>query len=81
MTNSEVQRSPTETLAYSLVGDRLHLVEREIERACNSEIGLVRRHSEYVLRAGGKRLRPAMVLLCTNICGYTGDDDVELGAV
>ena len=81
MVDPEVQGSPTETLAYSLVGDRLHLVEREIERACNSEIALVRRHSEYVLRSGGKRLRPAMVLLCTNICGYKGDDDVELGAV
>ena len=76
MVDPEVQGSPTETLAYSLVGDRLHLVEREIERACNSEIALVRRHSEYVLRSGGKRLRPAMVLLCTNICGYKGDDDV-----
>ena len=59
MTDQEVQRTPTATLAYSLVGDRLHLVEREIERACNSEIALVRRHSEYVVQAGGKRLRPA----------------------
>lgn len=76
-----VQQSPTATLAYALVADRLQLVEREIERACHSEIALVRRHAEYLHRSGGKRVRPAMVLLCSQVCGYEGDGDVQLGAV
>lgn len=81
MTGKGVQQSPTATLAYTLVGERLQLVEREIERACDSEIPLVRGNTEYLLRSGGKRLRPAMVLLCAQMCGYEGDDDVQLGAV
>jgi octaprenyl-diphosphate synthase len=76
-----VQGSPTATLAYLLVEERLRLVEREIERACHSEIALVRRYAEYVHRSGGKRLRPAMVLLCAQACGYEGDQDIQLGAV
>ncbi len=67
--------------AYLLVQERLGLVEREIERACHSEIALVRRNAEYLHRSGGKRLRPAMVLLSAQACGYEGDSDVQLGAV
>ena len=77
----KVQQSSAATLAYALVAERLQLVEREIERACHSEIALVRRHAEYLHRSGGKRLRPAMVLLCAEACGYEGDHDIELGAV
>ena len=78
--NEEVKGSPV-LAAYMLVADRLQLVEREIERACHSEIALVRRNAEYLHRSGGKRLRPAMVLLCAQACGYEGDHDVPLGAV
>ena len=73
--------SAASTLAYLMVEERLKLVEREIERACHSEIALVRRNAEYLHRAGGKRLRPAMVLLCAQACGYEGDDDIRLGAI
>jgi len=78
--NEGVKGSP-ELAAYNLVAERLQLVEREIERACHSEIALVRRNAEYLQRSGGKRLRPAMVLLCAQACGYEGEHDVQLGAV
>ena len=81
MAAREVQSSASTTLAYLLVKDRLELVEKEIERACHSEVALVRRVAEYLHRSGGKRLRPAMVLLCAQACGYEGERDVELGAV
>ena len=68
------------TFAYLLVEERLRLVEREIERACHSEVALVRRNAEYLHRSGGKRLRPAMVLLCAQACGYEGEADIQLGA-
>jgi octaprenyl-diphosphate synthase len=61
--------------------ERLKLVEEEIVRASHSEVALVRRLAEYLHHAGGKRLRPAMVLLCAQACGYEGDDDIELGAI
>lgn len=73
--------TPAALAAYTLVAERLELVEREIERACHSEIALVRRNAEYLHRSGGKRLRPAMVLLSAQACGYEGEDDIPLGAV
>jgi len=76
-----VKKSASSTLAYQLVMDRLKLVEEEIVRASHSEVALVRRLAEYLHHAGGKRLRPAMVLLCAQACGYKGDDDIELGAI
>jgi len=82
VTDNGIKGSSTASLAaYLLVQERLQLVEREIERACHSEIALVRRNAEYLHRSGGKRLRPAMVLLCAQACGYEGKDDVQLGAV
>ncbi len=82
MSEKGIQGSSTASLAaYLLVQERLELVEREIERACHSEIALVRRNAEYLQRSGGKRLRPAMVLLCAQACGYEGDGDIQLGAV
>lgn len=82
MSDKGVKGSSTASLAaYLLVQERLELVEREIERACHSEIALVRRNAEYLHRSGGKRLRPAMVLLCAQACGYEGGSDIQLGAV
>ena len=82
MGNKGIKGSPTAALAaYMLVEERLQLVEREIERACHSEIALVRRNAQYLHRSGGKRLRPAIVLLCAPACGYEGERDVQLGAV
>lgn len=80
MAEKGVQSASGATLAYLLVEERLRLVEREIERACHSEVALVRRNAEYLHRSGGKRLRPAMVLLCAQACGYEGDADIQLGA-
>lgn len=82
MVAAKARRSSSSTLAYGLIKRRLGLVEKEIERACqHSEIALIRQISRYLHRSGGKRLRPAMVLLCARACGYEGNDDVELGAI
>ncbi|MFQ5744214.1 MAG: polyprenyl synthetase family protein [Acidobacteriota bacterium] len=76
-----IAKSASSTLAYRLVKERLLLVEQEIERACHSEIALASKIAEYLHRSGGKRLRPAIVLLSASSCGYQGDDDIELGAI
>ncbi len=42
---------------------------------------MVRDVATYVLGNGGKRLRPAFVLLVSRMLGYTGERDVRYGAV
>jgi octaprenyl-diphosphate synthase len=64
-----------------LVGDKLARVEAEILRNLRSELGPIEGAGRYVGQAGGKRIRPALVLLTAELLGYRGEDDVLLGAV
>jgi len=71
----------TQTAAYHLVKERLGLVEQAIASLRHSEIALVREIADYVHGNGGKRLRPALVLLCSRACGYEGRADIDLGVI
>ena len=42
---------------------------------------LIRQISEYIINGGGKRLRPALVLLAAGACGYSGSAHYQLAAV
>jgi octaprenyl-diphosphate synthase len=66
---------------FGPVLDRLEEVDdfflREFERAQP----MVRDVATYVLGSGGKRLRPALVLLVSKMLGYQGERDVRYAAV
>jgi octaprenyl-diphosphate synthase len=42
---------------------------------------LIRKVGEYVLASGGKRVRPMMLLLSAQLCGYQGDSHIGLASV
>jgi octaprenyl-diphosphate synthase len=46
-----------------------------------SDVPLVEEIATYLIDAGGKRLRPLLVLLCANACGYNGREHIKLAAV
>lgn len=52
-----------------------------IERRLKSEVPLVSQVSGYIVAAGGKRLRPALLLLMCGALGYRGDQRYNLAAV
>jgi len=56
-------------------------VDVTIRRRLDSDVALVRQVAEYIIAAGGKRLRPALVLLAAGATGYRGGHHVELAAV
>ncbi|MBZ5588176.1 MAG: polyprenyl synthetase family protein [Acidobacteriia bacterium] len=61
---------------------RLDLVERFITLQLNSGPEPVPEAGAYVLEAGGKRLRPAILLATSRLLGYQGGDlDVRYGAI
>ena len=64
-----------------LVGAELAAVEGEIARQLNSPIGLIQEMGAYISGAGGKRLRPILLLLAARMSGYRGGRSVRLGAV
>jgi hypothetical protein len=55
-------------------------VDRVIRERLYSEVVLVRQVAEYIISGGGKRLRPALVVLCAKALGYHGTYHHELAA-
>ncbi len=76
-------RPPPALLAavWPLVRGKLREVEEEIRANLRSPWGPIDRAGAYLAEAGGKRIRPILVLLAAGLLGYRGRDDVLLGAV
>lgn len=67
--------------ALALIGEDLKNVEQQFKKDLQSDVPLIRKVGEYVLSSGGKRIRPALLLLAANLCGYRGDRHVPLASV
>ncbi|KRT68430.1 MAG: trans-hexaprenyltranstransferase, octaprenyl-diphosphate synthase, partial [Candidatus Rokubacteria bacterium CSP1-6] len=55
-----------------LVGSELRAIEDEISGALDSPVPLIREMGGYIAGAGGKRLRPILLLLSARMAGYRG---------
>lgn len=63
------------------VAEDLRSVDRTIRGRLSSDVALIGTVADYIIAAGGKRLRPAMLLLVARALGYRGDAHVLLAAV
>ena len=63
-----------------LVEDDLSRVEALFAEQARSDVRLVSEIGRYVREGGGKRVRPALVLLASRLCGYRGERAVVLAA-
>ncbi len=64
-----------------LIAEEMSVVDRVIRQRLHSDVALIRQVSEYIISGGGKRLRPAVVLLAAGACGYSGSAHYQLAAV
>ena len=67
--------------ALNIIGDDLIHVEQQFRTDLESDVPLIRKVGEYVLSSGGKRIRPALLLLAARLCGYEGSKAVQLASV
>jgi octaprenyl-diphosphate synthase len=65
----------------ALLGDDLERVEAEIRHELDSPVPLIQEMGGYIAGAGGKRLRPMLLLLAARLAGYTGPRGVRLACV
>jgi octaprenyl-diphosphate synthase len=65
----------------SLVSEEFDAMDRLIQARLYSDVSLINQLSHYIIDSGGKRLRPILVLLTANACGYKGDQHINLAAV
>ena len=56
-------------------------VDAVVRARLHSDVVLVRQVAEYIVAGGGKRMRPALVVLSANSLGYVGSKHFELAAV
>jgi len=56
-------------------------VDAVIARRLTSDVALINQIAGYIVHAGGKRMRPKLVLLFANALGYTQQERFELAAV
>jgi len=59
----------------------MDIVDDVIRNKLHSHVALIRQVSEYIINSGGKRLRPALVILSAGAFGYSGKHQYSLAAV
>ncbi|MCZ6804235.1 MAG: octaprenyl diphosphate synthase [Proteobacteria bacterium] len=64
-----------------LIATDMTRVNSIIEESLHSEVGLIDQLGHYIINSGGKRLRPAIVLLSSRVFSYQGDQYINLAAI
>ena len=77
-----LERRPVPDLRfYDPVLEEFAALNALIPSRLSSDVELVEEIGTYIVEAGGKRLRPLVVLLAANACGATGDNRMKLAAI
>jgi octaprenyl-diphosphate synthase len=81
--NPAAQKPSAITLAQMFEPIRADLreVEREFASHVQSQVGLIPTIGTYIQDGGGKRIRPAVLLMSARMAGYTGERAVLYAAV
>ena len=66
---------------FDLLRDDLQAIEREFGQETLSDVHVITEIGEYLRAGGGKRLRPALLLLSAKLFGCTERSPVRLGVV
>ena len=66
---------------FDLLRDDLAAIEAEFERDTISSVSAITDIGAYLRAGGGKRIRPALLLLSSKLLGYAGHGAIKLGAV
>jgi octaprenyl-diphosphate synthase len=67
--------------ALALVAEDMASVDAVIDKRLDSGVPLVGQVAQYIISAGGKRLRPILLILMAKALGYTGNHHHTLAAV
>ncbi len=78
---SLTEESPRIERILDLIAPKLERVEEALQQKFVSDVRTVRDVGDHVLAGGGKRLRPSLLLLVSDMLGYRGENDVKFAAV
>ena len=69
------------TQIFEPIRGDLEAVEQEFVRHIQSRVALIPEMGRYIQSSGGKRVRPAVLLMASRLCGYKGDRAVLYASV
>jgi hypothetical protein len=72
---------PSPAAPMAIIAQDMRDVDRVIAQRLDSGVPLVGQVSRYIIAAGGKRLRPALLLLCCGAMGFAGAQRFKMAAV
>jgi octaprenyl-diphosphate synthase len=78
--SAATQHANSNAITQTIAAD-MAAVNTVIRQRLHSEVPLVNQIAEYIISAGGKRIRPVLVLLVANAYSYKGVAHHELAAV
>jgi octaprenyl-diphosphate synthase len=65
----------------ALVAEKLAATDRLFRERLTSDVPFIQKSGEYIFDGGGKRMRPALLLLCARMLGRNGQEEVTYAAV
>lgn len=65
---------------YALIGEDLKQVNAQIIERVKDEIPLINDVVNHIVSSGGKRIRPALTLICSKLCNYNEKRHIPLAA-
>jgi octaprenyl-diphosphate synthase len=75
-----MRSAPSASKPYELIRTDLAKVENLMRRHVRSDVGVIPKVGSYIIESGGKRLRPALVILSSKLCAYRGTKHISFAA-
>jgi len=63
------------------IHDDLNHLEASIQKLITTKVGLIKDIINYIIKSGGKRIRPVLVILCAKLCGYNNSKHISYAAI
>lgn len=77
----ETALPPSPDRFLALIADKLAATEEVFRRSLASDVPFIQDAGQYLADSGGKRMRPALLLLCAQLLGHDSDEEVTYAAV
>lgn len=78
---SKTTTPPAGAHHFALIADRLERTDELFRRSLASDVPFIEEAGQYIFNGGGKRMRPALVLLAASMLEHDGDEEVTYAAV
>jgi octaprenyl-diphosphate synthase len=79
--NTQLEQNVSLLDLYKSIQSDLGKVEDTLELFTKSKNPLISEISDYLFKKAGKRIRPALLMLCARLFGYEGNDHILMSAL